>query len=154
MNTMQIAFKFARAGGILGFFGFLRLQHKSDLPLKFYHADLVFSDGIAGTSDQRGVLLEKKNNFNGDYVVVALKATPEEEAIVRQWFEEKVKERAPYDWVALVSFLLPFRIDDPDGYYCSEALVVAMQTIGWFPEVNAVDMDPMILFTEIAPYVV
>lgn len=88
----------------------------------YSHCELVFSDGMCGSSHDldRGVRLKKLelDPYEWDFFEV-----PGDEVSARQWFEKN--KGKPYDYVGLLWFVFPVKVS-PYRWTCSKAVMTAL----------------------------
>jgi len=91
------------------------------------HAEIMFSDGVCGTSQPNGGVVLRHIDFNrADWVVLDLPCTPEQEAAVRAFFVEELG--CPYDWSGILfAQILGWNWQSKKKYFCSEVCVAALQ---------------------------
>lgn len=84
----------------------------------YSHCELVFSDGMCGSSSPRdgGVRL-KYLNLDDHWVVYDLEY-PFNESQIRYWF--KLNEGMKYDWVGAVASVLHIDLSEDNKRYCSQ----------------------------------
>jgi hypothetical protein len=95
------------------------------------HAEILFSDGYAGTSDKGlgGIAIYPLNYKSHEWVSIDIPCTPEEEADVRKFFEEDEKG-CGYDMKGIVfAQLFRWNIQSKDKWFCSEACTAALQRV-------------------------
>ena len=106
------------------------------------HAELVFSDGMAGTSDalRGGVCLYKFDPAPGDWLYVAIPG--QYEAKAREWFHDH--QGSQYDWAGIVlAQLLGTNWQARGKRFCSESCIESLQYAGFVPRsVCAYKMAP------------
>ena len=93
---------------------------------KYSHCELVFSDGMCGSSSARdgGVRLKHIDLESGHWDVFPIKYALDE-SYARAWFESNTSKK--YDWFGLLWFILPIKaFNDPKRYFCSEAIGLSL----------------------------
>jgi hypothetical protein len=126
----------------------------------FSHTELVFSDGTSFTStttaNKDTIFLPSSRTFgpmirNISYPVWMWELTPlhmseESEAGIKQWCEktitESVEDKGGYDWAGIIRFVLPFIKEHKKDWFCTEAVIAALQSAGWFPGLKAWQYSP------------
>lgn len=101
---------------------------------KYYHCELVFSDGKWGSSiNKYGVTLRHRIHIDSDWDYVDL---PDElEHAARIWFENHKGQ--PYDYVGVLRFILNFLNPARDKWFCSRACADALGLEnGWLASPN------------------
>lgn len=93
------------------------------------HAEIMFSDGVCGTSEPKnGVVLRKINFRPEDWVVLELPCTPIQEELVRAFFEKELG--CPYDWKGILcAQILGWNRSSPTAWFCSEICTAALQEV-------------------------
>lgn len=89
----------------------------------YSHCELVVH-GIAYSSSTRDNGVRQKDDidfYSGHWDLVRIEA--DEEAI-KEWFAKH--DGAPYDYLALSSFIVPWRLQWPGAWFCSEACAAAL----------------------------
>jgi hypothetical protein len=94
------------------------------------HVELLFSDGMSGTSDVvKGICFYRLNYLPENWIAIDIPCTPEEEAEVRKFFEVDEKG-CGYDMRGIVfAQVFPWGIESKDKWFCSEACVAALQRV-------------------------
>jgi hypothetical protein len=92
------------------------------------HAELLFSDGIAGTSDrEKGgvVLYDLGRPSKADWVAIDLPDHPAGEERARALIASELG--AGYDWLGIaLAQVLPWGRQDPRRWFCSELVAAAL----------------------------
>ena len=91
------------------------------------HAELLFSDGYAGTSDREkgGVVIYQLDPRPADWVVLDLPDTCNEDR-ARALIQDEVG--AAYDWLGIaMAQVLPWNREDPTKWFCSEIVAAALR---------------------------
>ena len=93
---------------------------------QYSHAELVFSDGMSGSSSfEDGGVRVKKINYTtqSNWDFIDLNVTHDEQR-AKVWFAEHFGQ--PYDLPGVLRFMLPFVPEDPNAWFCSEAIAAAL----------------------------
>ena len=93
------------------------------------HAEIMFSDGVSGTSEPKnGVVLRKIDFRPEDWFVLELPCTPIQEEVVRAFFVRELG--CPYDWKGILcAQILGWNRSSPEAWFCSEICIASLQTI-------------------------
>jgi hypothetical protein len=86
----------------------------------YNHTEILFSDGIWGTSVPGAGVRLSATPFPGEYDFVSVPCDERQEEFARQWFVRH--KNAGYDWAARL-----FGFDRKGRQFCSEAVVLALQ---------------------------
>jgi len=93
----------------------------------YTHTELIFSDGVAGTSrsPEGGVVLHKITYPADEWDLIEIDG---DEAYARKWFEDHVG--AKFDVIGLLGFIWRRRDGQQTRWFCSEAVAASLG----FPE--------------------
>lgn len=65
---------------------------------------------------------------------------------VREWcvktIDDSIKDGGGYDWAGVMRFVMPWMKEHPKDWFCSESVVAALQTIGYFEGEKAWRISP------------
>ena len=91
----------------------------------YSHCELVFSDGLSGSSSyiDGGVRFKRIAYDPAHWDFIDL--PPSLEPYARDWF--RANDGAPYDLMGNVRFVLPWLADSDKGWFCSEAMAAALK---------------------------
>lgn len=119
------------------------------------HVELLFSDGMAGTSDREkgGVVLYHLGDPDpADWITIEIPGIlPDEERRIRAFIEGELG--CPYDMMGIIfAQVFPWHRESPTAWFCSELVVAALKTVlpGLFPK-RPCDYDPaavLLILTE------
>lgn len=122
---MRAAFYIGTRPGISGVYNrFVRAWDSADCS----HCELIFSDGLsASASLMDGGVRFKQIDYDPAHWIIIHLGDRFDEAYARQWFEDRVREKAKYDLIGQVHFVFqPYR-GDKNRYWCSEAVAAALR---------------------------
>lgn len=107
------------------------------------HVEIKFSDGIAGTAlPGTGIVLRPLPEGDGDWFDIPIPCTPEQEALVRQFF--LTEANCGYDWLGIIFCqVFGWTLRSKTKWFCSEACLTALLPV--FPELRttpAYRVDP------------
>ena len=133
----------------------------------FAHSELVFDNGESFTSTtefapatlvypsatdllhlgrKNGPLLRRINFPDWEYEFTVVPASPAQKLQVYQWcvetIDQSIKDHAGYDWAGVLRFVFKFLKQHPRDWFCSEAVVAALQTQGWFAHIRPWAVSP------------
>lgn len=118
-------------------------QEKTGMPFTPSHVEAVMPDGFfLGAHDDGGVeeripgydvatiAVDPVTNIKRE-LFLTLEATPEQDAAFHVFLLGKIGK--PYDWPAILGFLLPEHEHAPEHVICSALITLALRACGWFP---------------------
>ena len=90
----------------------------------YSHTELIFSDGISGSSSwlDGGVRLKKIDYTSGKW---DFKTIDGDEKAARQWFEDHAGQ--PFDLLGLLGFVWRRGTESRGKWFCSESVAAALQ---------------------------
>lgn len=149
MKTIQVAFFKAKYGGFFS----KAIKWKTKSP--YSHVEIIFPDmKIHDTKNNRLLSLcfssyEKEGGVRFKFIHL----TPEKWDILTFQVSDEQYEAlmalgssladAKYDWAGIMGFVLPWRKDRPDRFFCSEVVLYVMQEVlGIFKYVDAGKTSP------------
>lgn len=112
-------------------------QEKTAMPFTPSHVEAVMWDGsYLGAHFSGGVQKRPPDYDKGTFdheLFIDLPATPQQETAFREFLEAHIGE--PYDWPAIVGFLIPEHLHLPQHAICSALITLALRSHGceWFP---------------------
>ena len=110
------------------------VQEKTAMPFTPSHVEAVTPDGFyLGAHFDGGVLKRPKDYDKGQFsneLILSLEATPEQDKIFYNFLEGHVNE--PYDWKAIIGFVLPEHEHLINHVICSALIELALRTCSWF----------------------
>lgn len=88
----------------------------------YSHCELVI-DGVAYSSSPRdGGMRTKVIDFNPNHWdIIPISADKD---ACKKWFNDRLG--AKYDWLGLLGFIIPMRLESPYRWFCSEAIASAL----------------------------
>ena len=92
--------------------------------------ELLFSDGTCFSSSylDGGTRFKKIDLKPGRWRRVAVRLNgPVQETALRAWCEERIGRE--YDWLGIIGFALPGRIQDSGKCYCSEVCAAGLREV-------------------------
>jgi hypothetical protein len=139
---MKLAFK--RSSGFIGK-AIDRLSGRDG----FSHVELVFSDGRSFSSTsldkEKGVRFKDiAYSHPKEWVNVQLFPPFGAEAKIREMAESLIP--APYDTRGVLRFIIPWMKEHPKAYFCSEAVITALQAGGMFSNLVPHTVGPNVLW--------
>lgn len=92
------------------------------------HCELIFSDGLSGSASliDGGVRLKAIDYDPANWIILDL-GHAFDETYARQWFADRIAERAGYDLLGQFRFVLSPLPDNKRRYWCSESLAAALR---------------------------
>ena len=101
------------------------------MPDSFYlgaHMDGGVQERIPGY-DAATIAIDPVTN-NKREILLTLEATPEQDAAFHAFLIDKIGK--PYDWQAILGFLLPEHEHAPEHVICSALITLALRACNWF----------------------
>lgn len=115
---------------------------------KYSHVELVFSDGMAFSSDEadNGTRYKKIDINDTDWDVLNIPCTPEQERYVRDFCDEE--NGLKYDKIGICFSFLPIPIgwQSANKWFCSEFCTAAVQRIGYLVGYTPARISPKKMF--------
>jgi hypothetical protein len=110
-------------------------QSKTAMPFTPSHVETVSEDGLSyiGAHIDGGVQARPVGYDKADTVhelLLPLAATPEQDRIFHDFMRLKIGE--PYDWHAIIGFLIPAHEHAVNTAVCSAVAALALRTCLWF----------------------
>jgi len=119
------------------------LQEKTAMPFTPSHVEAVMPDGFYLGAHIDGGVEERMPGYDAATIAVdpitgkkrelllTLEAMPEQDAAFHAFLLSKVGK--PYDWHAILGFLLPEHEHAPEHVICSALITLALRACNWFP---------------------
>lgn len=110
-------------------------QEKTAMPFTPSHVEALTADGkfCLGAHDDGGVA-KRAVGYDAGAVAHDLQLVvdllPDQEAKFWAYLESKIGE--PYDWRAIIGFVIPGHAHDLDHAICSALITLALRAAGWF----------------------
>jgi hypothetical protein len=109
-------------------------QEKTAMPFTPSHVEAVTPDGFyLGAHFDGGVLKRPKDYDKGQFsneLILPIQATPEEDLKFYKYLEDHIGE--PYDWKAIIGFVIPEHEHLLDHTICSALISMAFRVSNWF----------------------
>jgi hypothetical protein len=133
----------------------------------YAHSELIFDNGESWTSTTQfdpatliypsapdmaalkrtnGPLLRQINFPGWEYDFTEVHLDDAQKLQVYRWcvetIDQSIKDQAGYDWNGIARFVLPWMKEHRADWFCSEAVVAALQTAGMFRGLKAWTISP------------
>jgi hypothetical protein len=109
-------------------------QEKTAMPFTPSHVEAVMPDGsYLGAHFDGGVQARKPGYDAGQFaneLFLTLEATAAQDVRFSQFMEKHIGE--PYDWPAILGFVIPEHFHAPNHAICSALVTLALRDCGWF----------------------
>ena len=116
-------------------------QSKVCMPFCPSHVETLTEDGkyyigahIDGGTQARPVGYDKADTLHE--LILDLPSTPQTDRIFWDYMKSRIGE--PYDWTAIIGFVIPEHFHRVDTAICSATTTLALRKCGWFPSPLAV----------------
>jgi hypothetical protein len=111
-------------------------QEKAAMPFTPSHVEALTPDGgfYLGAHDNDGVQKRPVGYDQAETaheLLLTLDATPEQDAAFWKFLEARIGE--PYDWRAIIGFVLPIHEHQHEHAICSALIALALRACDWFP---------------------
>lgn len=133
----------------------------------FAHSELVFDNGESFTSTtvfdpatlvyptardmaalgrRNGPMIRRIRFDQRQWRLTTLPATDEQKLRIYSWcvrtIDQSIADQGGYDWAGVARFIFSGLRENPHDWFCSEAVVAALQSEGFFPGVRAWNVSP------------
>jgi hypothetical protein len=111
-------------------------QEKTAMPFTPSHVEAVTADGFyLGAHFDGGVQSRKPSYDKGQFtneLFLTLNATSNQDIMFYNFLEKHIGE--PYDWKAIIGFIVPDHEHIPDHAICSALITLALRECNWFAD--------------------
>jgi hypothetical protein len=133
----------------------------------YCHSELIFDNGLSFTSTSRfdpatavypsahfcvatgrhsGPVIRRIDFPSSLYDFTPVEVTDSQKLQVYRWCEQtidqSIKDNAGYDWAGVNRFMFKFLPQHKEDWFCSESVVAALQTVGYFRNLKAWTISP------------
>ena len=114
---------------------FIEWQEKTAMPFTPSHVEALTPDGFYLGAHIGSGIKKRQVGYDKDIMstelLLTLDATPEQDKKFYEFLATKIGE--PYDWRAILGFVLPHHEHIQDHAICSAYMTLALRECGWFP---------------------